>query len=92
MVDKCQSTLYVPNAFTPNGDGINDEFKPAAVQLQAYQMNIYNRWGQLVFTTTAIEKGWSGENSETGVYAYVINYTDNFDRQQSQTGTVSLIK
>lgn len=92
MVDKCQSTLYVPNAFTPNGDGINDEFKPAAVQLQAYQMNIYNRWGQLVFTTTEIEKGWNGENSETGVYAYVINYTDNFDRQQSQTGTVSLIK
>ena len=91
-VDKCQSTLFVPNAFTPNGDGINDEFKPAAVQLQAYQMNIYNRWGQLVFTTTAIENGWNGENSETGVYAYVITYTDNFNRQQSQTGTVSLIK
>lgn len=92
MVDKCPSTLFVPNAFTPNGDGVNDEFKPAAVQLQAYQMNIYNRWGQLIFSTTAIENGWNGENSETGVYAYVITYTDNFNRQQSQTGTVSLIK
>lgn len=54
--------LYVPSAFTPNGDGINDMFKPSyTINLSVYNLSIYNRWGNLVFQTQDILKGWDGK-------------------------------
>ena len=73
---------YTPNAFTPNGDGINDLFHPLAnvVDLDSYELNIYDRWGQVVFKSSDPFEGWDGSAGgnelPTGVYvfrAYVID-------------------
>lgn len=76
----CDIELLIPNAFTPNGDGLNDEFGPLVpkVELVNYKMLIYNKWGQLLYETTDISKGWdgtfNGQPSQMDVYSYVITY------------------
>ncbi|MEI9807624.1 MAG: gliding motility-associated C-terminal domain-containing protein [Bacteroidota bacterium] len=53
--------MYVPNAFTPNYDGRNDEFIPFPVGMkQLNYFRVFNRWGQLLFTTNTLNKGWDG--------------------------------
>jgi gliding motility-associated-like protein len=53
-------TLYVPNAFTPNGDGINDIFKAAGKNIEEFNMRIFDRWGELIFESFHIDDGWNG--------------------------------
>ena len=57
-----ESNIYVPNAFTPNGDGINDIFKPEmyGISNDGYEFLIFNRWGELIFNTEMKELGWDG--------------------------------
>ena len=52
--------IYMPNAFTPNGDGLNDMFKPYGTGLRSWQLEIYNRWGQLLFSGNELGDGWDG--------------------------------
>ena len=55
------SAIYVPNAFTPNGDGRNELLKPLYVGIKKLvNFSVYNRWGELIFTTTDLSKGWDG--------------------------------
>jgi gliding motility-associated-like protein len=58
----CLIELLIPNAFTPNGDGLNDVFKPIfrGFEPSLYHMQVYSKWGQLVFETNDMEKGWDG--------------------------------
>ncbi len=71
------SLLDVPNAFSPNGDGVNDIFFPVNYGLANFEFRIYNRWGELLFLTNDPEKGWNGvykgEEQELDVYVYVIS-------------------
>ncbi len=55
--------IFIPNGFTPDGDGLNDVFKPSGrgYSMNGYEMNIYDRWGQLVFNSSVFEKGWDGK-------------------------------
>ena len=73
--------LYVPNTFTPNGDGENDEFVPIGLRMEkyeSYQFIIYNRWGEILFESDDINKGWNGTTRDgeniapIGVYLYFI--------------------
>ncbi len=79
--NKCSSFLKMPNVFTPNGDGINDVFKPALMSniVQA-KLTIYNRWGQQLFESENLEKGWNGKSSNKsvsdGTYFWILTYTD----------------
>lgn len=73
--------LFVPNAFSPNRDGINDEFRPQAgaeCAIQDYQLRIFDRRGALVFESNAPEQGWNGsfrrQRAPGGVYYYRISY------------------
>ncbi len=91
FVEVCEPTLFVPNAFTPNGDGINDEFKPVGVRVHSYNMIIYDRWGGKVFETNDLNSGWNGEGLPSDVYFYIIWYEDDFGYQQ-QKGNITLIK
>jgi len=75
-------TLYIPDAFTPNNDGLNDIFQPKGQSIAEFEMYIYNRWGEEVFYSTDINEGWSGKvNSDAkvtaGYYSYVIRITDD---------------
>jgi len=92
--------LFIPSAFTPNGDGLNDIFKTTPqckyIGLRSFDLRIYNRWGQLVFRTHDINQGWNGmyknQEAEPGVYVYVVNYTLLQNEPLQQRGTVTLIR
>ncbi len=89
---------YISNAFTPNGDGTNDSFKPylQGVLSDDYLFEIYNRWGQKVFSTTNIDEGWdgifAGDAATPDTYVWVVQgkYVGNIDF--SEKGTVTLLR
>jgi len=93
-----QFVLYIPDAFTPNGNGINDIFQPKGQFVSSFVMYIFNRWGDLIYTTTDITKGWIGSVNNSGplcqedTYIYVINAMDSKRKQYNYTGRVSLLK
>ena len=92
--------LFIPNAFTPNSsdDNINEEFRPYGFGISEFQMNIYTRWGGLIYSTDNIEVGWNGkyDNSGTevqlGVYMYYIKTKDVFGALHEYTGQLTLIR
>ncbi|PCH93468.1 MAG: hypothetical protein COB85_07020 [Bacteroidetes bacterium] len=79
-------TLFMPNAFTPNGDGINDTFFPLGIGFTdpkfEYTMHIYNRWGDTIFKTDDINNPWDGKanngnkQAQSDVYIWVIKTID----------------
>ncbi|MDP4266327.1 MAG: choice-of-anchor L domain-containing protein [Bacteroidota bacterium] len=88
-------TIYIPNCFTPNGDGINDIFQISGVGLRGLNITIFNRWGEVVFESSDIQKGWDGKvngnKAETGVYLYKVEYKDSDLKKQTRYGKVTLI-
>ena len=90
--------LYMPNAFTPNGDGNNDTFKPGGGNtVNNFTMTIFNRWGQKVFTTNDVNKGWDGifenKNQAIGNYIYQVTYRENnTGREVNLSGSFLLIR
>lgn len=95
--DDCISNYWFPNSFTPNTDQLNETFKPLLVNFENYEMKIFNRWGELIFETDNIEKGWDGtyKNSicQAGVYFYISNFvsTEN-NKKHIIKGTITLLK
>ncbi|CAG5084971.1 DUF7948 domain-containing protein [Parvicella tangerina] len=91
-----ESSLYVPNAFTPNGDGYNDFFKVEAREVHDYQLYIFNRWGQLIFETTDTEASWDGKYKGSAVqvdaYVWKIDYLDNQNERHKFIGHVNVIR
>ena len=81
--------FYIPSAFTPNGDGQNDVFRPlgTGVNPKQYEMIIFNRWGEIVFETKNFEEGWDGTDIRSGtlvpagIYPYRIRVGDTFDEK-----------
>jgi len=93
---ECSDEIFVPTAFTPNGDHLNDVLKGRAFfRLESYSFRVFNRWGQLVFSTTSIQSGWdgriSGREAPSGTYVWTITYKRNGNQQQEK-GTVVLIR
>jgi gliding motility-associated-like protein len=85
--------IYVPDAFTPNGDGLNDVFRPIAVGFKSLRrFSIYNRWGQLVFETRNSSFGWNGGSSATGTYVWVVEAITEKNQNIIRKGTVTLIR
>lgn len=80
----CPGTIHVPNAFTPDGDGVNETFKAQGENIAEFHMEIWNRWGDLVWQTDDINEGWIGNtqngeyfvDSETFVYIVVYRFLD----------------
>ncbi len=93
--------FFVPNAFTPNGDGLNDRFGviPRYDYIDRFNLSIYNRWGQRIFETSGINQKWDGtyqnQPCQSGVYVYRIVYQE-LGNQPQQTkikeGTVMLVR
>jgi gliding motility-associated-like protein len=71
---ECPLLLWFPNAFTPNGDGVNDFFKPKGQEISRYKLQIFNRWGAMIFESNNISVGWDGfvkgEKAEPDVYMF----------------------
>lgn len=96
----CETYVWVPSAFSPNGDGLNDIFKAYGNQLSEFRMVIYNRWGEQIFESNSVDKGWDGtfRNSkcDLDVYAWYIEFREdkgtNIGRRSILSGTVTLMK
>jgi gliding motility-associated-like protein len=96
-VYKSAADIIVPSAFTPNGDGMNDVSKPFTMGItKLVYFSIYNRWGQLLFTTTEIGKGWDGNfngvSQPSGTYVYQALGADYLGNTVYRKGTVVLIR
>lgn len=91
-----ESQLYVPNAFTPNGDDINDEFKVGYRSIESFEISIYDQWGRRVYKSDDITKGWdgtfNGDKSAIGAYYYVIKAKGTDGEEYLKKGTISLIR
>jgi gliding motility-associated-like protein len=93
-------TFYMPNAFTPNGDGFNDVLMPKTLygDPTSFEMYIFDRWGNLIFETKKMTEGWDGkasggnEVSQEDVYVWKVILRDNLETRHEYVGHVSLIK
>ncbi|MEI6694852.1 MAG: gliding motility-associated C-terminal domain-containing protein [Bacteroidota bacterium] len=94
-VSECNAP-FIPNAFTPNGDGQSDVFKVYGSNISNFEIIILSRSGKLVYTSRNIDEGWNGNSKEgpapTGVYVYTIKYTNELNTQQTLAGHVTLIR
>lgn len=96
--ENCTDCIFIPDAFTPNKDGINDYFRVIArCGLSSFKLVIYNRWGQQVFATDDINTSWNGlykaDFAEMGTYFYYVEYTTPLDtEQQFVKGDIILIR
>jgi len=94
---ECGVSLAFPNAFTPNGDGRNDVFKPRMVKnIARYTLEVFNRYGQLVFKSRDMLLGWNGQvngkSAESGVYVWTCRTSDSEGTINFQKGTIILLK
>lgn len=91
-------TFYTPNAFTPNGDGDNDSFRPIGIGIDEdnYEFYIFNRWGQLIFEGYDPYDEWDGTYnnvmSQTDVYVWMVKTRDNNGDPKTYQGHVTLVK
>lgn len=89
-------SVYIPNIFSPNGDGINDVFKPYGEDITGITMRIFDRWGKQVFFSTNIDAEWDGKRNgkplNTAVFAYQIRITFSEGISTDYQGNVTLVR
>jgi gliding motility-associated-like protein len=91
-----EETVFIPNAFTPNGDGKNDQLRFSAFDLKDFELLIFNRQGKMVFKTNQLDDYWDGkykgEIVQDGVYIYQISYTNLKTLPEVKRGTITILK
>ncbi|MEI6124685.1 MAG: gliding motility-associated C-terminal domain-containing protein [Bacteroidota bacterium] len=94
--ENCNNTVFIPNIFSPNKDGQNDVFRVRGPEIDSAHLQVYNRWGNLVFESKDINQGWDGtykgQDCEAGVYAFwaTINFTNG--QTIVKSGNITLIR
>jgi gliding motility-associated-like protein len=96
-VFKTSPSIFIPSGFTPNGDGKNDVFRPIAAGIAKIEyFRVFNRWGQLVFTTSINGQGWDGKiggkDQSSNTYVWIVKAVDYLGRPYFRKGTVTLIR
>ncbi|GAB3270993.1 hypothetical protein GCM10027347_42010 [Larkinella harenae] len=90
------STVFMPDAFSPNADGINDRFQPQGLQVGLLQLTVYNRWGEVVFQTNEARDGWDGkrhgQSLPPGAYTYRLDIEKTDGQRSQKRGIVLLLK
>ncbi|MFN8290473.1 MAG: gliding motility-associated C-terminal domain-containing protein [Chitinophagaceae bacterium] len=97
VFDRCEFPVYIPSAFTPNNDGLNDSFGvPLLNKNKLVRLRIYNRWGQVIFETTRTDLRWNGKikdmDAPAGIYIYYIEMKGLSGTPVIQKGTLTLIR
>jgi gliding motility-associated-like protein len=91
-------TFYIPNAFTPNGDGVNDYFFGSGIGIDVYDLWIFDRWGNMVFHSVDLDDKWDGKSnhgdksSQQDVFIWKVALTDVFSEKHSYIGTVTIVR
>ncbi len=91
------NNLFIPNAFTPDGDGLNDKFEPGNIKgITNYSLTILNRWGEILFFSNNPNEGWDGQykgqNVQDGIYMYIINFLYADGLMYNKNGTVQILR
>lgn len=93
---RLESTLFIPNAFTPDNDGWNDVFGVHGADLDEFELMVFNRWGELIVSMKSYDEVWDGTYkgrlSPEGVYPWVLRFRDNDGIQYERMGHVTLIR
>ena len=94
---ECLFGIFFPNAFSPNQDGINDNFRPTVFgTLTRYQLQIFNRWGQKVFESEDYTKSWDGSlgnmSQVSGAYVWICHYQFTSEPEKTESGTLVLLR
>jgi gliding motility-associated-like protein len=90
--------IYIPNAFSPNGDGLNDVYKPVGRDVLSYHLTIYNRFGQMVFETRDMEEYWTGGYLGgdyfvmDGLYSFILRATDARYNTIERNGMIQVMR
>ena len=97
ITNACDEDFLMPNAFTPNSDGLNDVLTPVIIYpVSNYNLAIFNRWGIEIFESKNPLQGWDGFDrsvkAEMGVYVWVMDYTSENGETKEAKGNVSLIR
>jgi gliding motility-associated-like protein len=98
VVINAETTMFIPNAFTPNGNGLNDVFAPKFYGIIEYQMFIFDRWGNQIFKTDDMNEGWNGRVNGIGaevqqdVYVYKIFTKDLLRNDHRYIGRITVVK
>ncbi|MFN3404867.1 MAG: PKD domain-containing protein [Cytophagaceae bacterium] len=99
VVNLCEPQIYVPKAFTPNGDGVNDFFELFGQNVLNVEFTLFNKWGEVIYSTTKLNEKWDGtyrgEIIPAGAYAFVVKYsgeTINGIEEKVQKGDITVIK
>lgn len=97
LAKDCECQVWLPNAFTPNGDGKNDYFRPIyRCLLSDFKLSVYDRWGQRIFYSTDPQVSWTGRQNgvqmNVGTYVWVMEYTSASTQQSfRKTGAVTIV-
>lgn len=88
--------VHAPSAFTPNDDGLNDVFDVKGVGIKEYLLQVYSRWGDLVYESKNLEDQWdgkfNGEFAPPGTYVYTVAYKSMLNRDYNKKGTVTIVR
>lgn len=96
--EDCSCTVFVPTAFTPNNDNLNDEFKTSFCEVVSFKMEVFNRWGEKVYESTDINKGWDGMangKKQAGTYFWILTLESNYinnGKPYFKSGSVQMLK
>jgi len=92
---RTEPTLFLPNAFTPDGDGINDTW-PGEVDIPdtGYEVRLFDRWGASLWSTTDTQQKWDGSGLPIGAYAYTMRMRDPCEptNEISKQGVITLVR
>lgn len=98
LIEPCEADVLMPNAFSPNGDGMNDLLSPILIGNAALlDLRIYNRWGELIFQTVDASAGWNGEyqgeEEDIGVFVFTLKFMDEKNGLlHSRAGNITLLR
>ncbi len=102
VIEYCPATIFIPNTFTPNGDGLNDVFIPVGKSIASIRLMIFDRWGEALYETTDMEMGWDGtyrgEVVKNDMYVWRLTYKFYTDEdgtigmEQQQMGQVQVLR
>ena len=90
--------FYIPNAFSPNNDGINDAFTGKGLGIAKFQLDIFDRWGHLIYESKELSNPWDGRSNygdkivQQDVYVYTISIIDVFTNPHNYIGHVTVVK
>lgn len=97
LIEVCNPDCYIPDAFTPNGDGSNDIFPPLLSFVHSFSLKIFNRWGEQLYETNDPKMGWDGqylgEPCQESVYIYILSFKSQIDNKSYLfEGTITLLR